>query len=333
MCLYPKLIINKKYTATKKNSGNIPIMKDERTKYVPIGCGKCMECLRKKSRNWQVRLHEEIKTDTSGLFVTLSYSNESLKELEKKVLNNHYKTINEIRENTNKYIEWELDGYDLDNAIAKWSIRKFLERWRKKYKTSVKHWLVSELGQKNTERLHIHGLLFTTETKETIEKIWKYGNIWIGDYVNGKTINYIVKYINKQDSLHKHYIPVVLCSPGIGNNYIKSKTVKINRFQGKDTKEYYITNNNIKLPLPIYYRNHIYTDDQKEDLWINILDKEERWINGIKVDVSKNEDDYNKLLKYHRAMNRRLGYPEDENHNEKEYERQRRNLKKLQTKK
>ena len=51
MCLFPKLIINKKYTITKKNGGIIPEMKDERVKYVPVGCGKCIECLKKKQEN------------------------------------------------------------------------------------------------------------------------------------------------------------------------------------------------------------------------------------------------------------------------------------------
>ena len=61
MCLYPKLIRNRKYTANKKNNGNIPEMKDLRTALVPVGCGKCMECRKMKKREWQVRLHEEIK--------------------------------------------------------------------------------------------------------------------------------------------------------------------------------------------------------------------------------------------------------------------------------
>ena len=36
MCLYPKLIKNRKYTATKKNKGIIPELKDKRAEYVPI---------------------------------------------------------------------------------------------------------------------------------------------------------------------------------------------------------------------------------------------------------------------------------------------------------
>ena len=39
MCLYPKLIKNRKYIANKKNGGNIPPVSDSRVLMVPVGCG------------------------------------------------------------------------------------------------------------------------------------------------------------------------------------------------------------------------------------------------------------------------------------------------------
>ena len=62
MCLYPKLIKNRKYIANKKNGGNIPPVSDLRVIMVPVGCGKCIECKKKKSREWSIRLQEEINT-------------------------------------------------------------------------------------------------------------------------------------------------------------------------------------------------------------------------------------------------------------------------------
>ena len=61
MCLYPRLIMNKKYTANKKNGGVIPRLTDSRAAQVPVGCGKCMECKKQKAREWKVRLSEECK--------------------------------------------------------------------------------------------------------------------------------------------------------------------------------------------------------------------------------------------------------------------------------
>ncbi len=88
MCLYPKIIKNKKYVVNKKNGGVIPHLKDGRMGWVPVGCGKCMECKKQKAREWSVRLQEEIRTEKNGKFVTLSFSDESLIELEKAIEEN-----------------------------------------------------------------------------------------------------------------------------------------------------------------------------------------------------------------------------------------------------
>ena len=77
MCLYPKLIKNRKYIANKKNGGVIPAVSDKRVLLVPVGCGKCMECMKKKSREWTVRLSEELRENKKALMVTLTFSTES----------------------------------------------------------------------------------------------------------------------------------------------------------------------------------------------------------------------------------------------------------------
>lgn len=312
MCLYPRLINNRKYQNNKKNGGIIPAVTDKRVLVVPVGCGKCMECRKQKARNWQVRLHEEIRNDKNGKFVTFTFSNESIKELAKDIKG--------------------LEGYNLDNEIAKIAVRRFLERWRKKYKKSVKHWLVTELGGNGTENIHLHGILWTKENEKTIKEIWKYGFIWVGDknnggYVNEKTINYIVKYVNKIDTKHKEYNSKILTSAGIGKNYINRIDAEKNKFKGPETKETYTTKQGLNIALPIYYRNKIYTEEEKEKLWLQKLDEEIRWVNGEKVDISKGEEEYYELLKWHRAKNKRLGYGNDsKNWEQKRYENSKRNL-------
>ena len=235
MCLYPKLIYNKKYTANKKNGGVIPPVSDERTRYVPVGCGKCIECMNQKKREWQVRLLEEIKHDKTGKFITLTFTEGNLIKLE-----------NETGNNPNNYIRY--------NAVATLAVRRFLERWRKKYKKSVKHWLITELGQNETERIHLHGIIFTDEKNETIEQIWKYGQIWVGNYVNEKTINYIIKYVSKIDLKHREYKPKILTSSGIGKEYVGTHNYKMSQYRGDETREYYTTKTGHKIALPIYYR-------------------------------------------------------------------------------
>lgn len=301
MCLYPKLILNKKYIANKKNGGVIPPVFDERTRYVPVGCGKCIECMKQKKREWQVRLLEEIKHDNSGKFVTLTFTEEYLIKLEKETGNN-----------PNNYIRY--------NAVATLAVRRFLERWRKKYKKSVKHWLITELGQNETERIHLHGIIFTEESNDTIENLWKYGQIWVGNYVNEKTINYIIKYVSKIDLQHKEYKPKILTSSGIGKQYVGTHNYVMSRFRDDETREYYTTKTGHKIALPIYYRNKLYTEEEREKLWLQKLDKEERWVMGEKIDVSISDEDYEKALQYYREKNKRLGYGDDSvNWDEKMY--------------
>ncbi|AXH73452.1 MAG: replication initiator protein [Microviridae sp.] len=326
MCLYPKLIENRKYKPNKKNGGQPPPIKDIRTNFVPIGCGKCMECRKQKSMKWSIRLQEEIRTDKTGEFVTLSFSDEQLNELDKEVQRLNRDIHNKLNSETGKRTKFiEITGYELENEIAKLAVRRFLERWRKIHKTSIKHWLVTELGHVATERIHIHGLIFGNPNE--IRKLWKYGNIWIGDYVNESTINYIVKYIYKTDKDHKYYSPVILTSAGIGSNYINRLDSKTNKFKGEDTKDTYTTRQGVKIALPEYYKYKIYSEQEKEQLWLQTLNKEVRYINGLKIDISNGDEEYQTILKEAQKLNTILGYGDDKiNYNEKAYEQQRRNI-------
>lgn len=303
MCLYPKLIANKKWVPNKKNKGNAPIPKDERTRWVSVGCGKCFECRKQKARAWSVRLQEEIRTDKNGTFVTLTFSTESLIKLSKNI---------------------NVDGYERDNQICILATRRFLERWRKRTKKSIKHWLVTELGHGTTEHVHLHGIIFSKD-REAITNTWGYGYTYLGKYVNEQTINYIVKYVSKIDAQHKYYSPKILTSKGIGSNYLQRADASNNTFKGDTTTETYKTRSGHRLNLPVYYRNKIYTEEEREQLWIQKLDKNERWVDKQKAE---NEQHYWKLLEQARSKNKRLGYGSDEQDwNRKIYENQLRNLK------
>lgn len=314
MCLYPKLIKNRKYISNKKNRGNVPVPADKRVLYVAVGCQKCMECKKQKARNWQIRLQEELRTKEKAQFVTLTFSTESLKALSTEIQG--------------------LTGYNLDNAIATKALRLFNERWRKKHKKAIKHWFVTELGHGETEHLHMHGIVWTNESRNEIEQKWQYGYIWprkdttIQTYVNEKTVNYLIKYVTKQDKQHEYYNPIILTSPGIGKTYTERYDAKTNKFSPKGTKEYYITRTGHKISLPVYWRNKIYTEEEREKLWIEKLDKLERWVLGQKIDISKGEETYYKALKEAQEKNTRLGYGNDKiDWEKKKYENQRRELK------
>lgn len=283
MCLYTKWVPNPKYRPNKKNKGIIPECKDIRTKYIPAACGNCIECRKAKQREWRIRLLEEIRHDKTGKFITLTFNEESLAELRK------------------------IAKTDEANAIATLAIRRFLERWRKKYKKSVKHWFITELGHKGTERVHLHGIIFTELEKEEIEERWQYGKIDVGYSMGERCINYIMKYVTKVDNDHKGFRGKILLSAGIGKGYEKTFNAKQNRYREGKTKETYKLNNGCETKLPIYYRNKIYTEEEKEKLWIEKLNKNEIYILGRKIKTT-NEKEVKEALEYARRISKSMGY-------------------------
>jgi hypothetical protein len=309
MCLYPTLIRNPKYKENKKNGGVIPSVSDVRLLMLPIGCGNCMQCMKQKAREWQQRIIEDIKEYKNGRFVTLTFSNESYKEL---------------------YNEINMEGYIADNKIATLAVRRFLERWRKKYKKSVRHWLVTELGHNGTENIHLHGIIWT-DYVEDIEKIWKYGFVWKGkevrgkiiNYVNASTASYITKYMTKIDTKHKYYRSIVLCSKGIGGSYAKRK------IEQNEIKDHYKFESGHKSSLNLYWRNKLFNEEERERLWIEKLDKGIRYVGNKKFKNSDIKGILNEIREQQK-LNTELGYGNSKKDwIEYEYEQQARSLMQL----
>lgn len=65
--------------------------------------------------------------------------------------------------------------------------------------------------------------------------------------------------------------------------------------------------------MPIYYRNKIYSEDEREKLWTNLLNKNERWVRGTKINIStlKGKKQYHNALLYQQKINKKLGYQDD----------------------
>lgn len=297
MCLYPKLILNRKYTSNKKNGGNVPVCRDERLRYVTAACGKCLECRKQKQRQWIIRMSEEIRNNPNAYFVTLTIDDESYKKLSK-----------------------ECKSKD-DNDIATKAMRMFLERVRKVTKKSIKHWFITEKGHENTKRLHLHGILWGIGTDELCKEKWKYGFVFIGTHVSEQTVNYITKYMLKVDEDNKGFVGKILCSAGIGRSYMDRIDSERNKYEAGKTDETYRLRNGGRINLPIYYRNKIYSEEEREKLFIEKLDKGEVWIMGEKCRID-DEKSYTKLMEWHRKKAAKLfGDNEEEWEKEKYWNR------------
>lgn len=297
MCLYPRLIENKRYLPNKKNGGRPEAPADKRMRVVPIACGQCIECRKQKAREWQARLCEELRDDPGALFMTMTFSNESLRRFK--------------------------DEYGIDeaNETAAKAIELFQKRWYKQYKCSIKHWLVTELGHgtrgkpgtKSTERLHLHGFLWTDKECAEIEKVWAYGWVDTGEYVNEQSIGYCVKYVSKTDAAHPGFVSRVFASKGLGKGFLRRSDAIYNRFKGEDTREYYRTKSGLKIGIPTYWRNKLWTEEERGKLWIQKLDKNVRYVRGMKIDVSTPEGihEYYEALAREQRINVELGYPKE----------------------
>lgn len=286
MCLYPRIIRNPKYKANKKNGGIIPYAKDKRALYVAIGCGKCIECRRQKANEWRVRLNEEIRRNNNPCrFVTLTLKEEYLESIE------------------------TIAGKDNAYGQAAILVRRYLERIRKRTGKSVKHWIIPELGHKGTERLHLHGLIWC-EKPWILKEEWANvcGHYFGGKDITAKTVNYVSKYILKQDEKHTEFQGKIFCSAGIGQGYVGSMQYSKNEYKGSQTDETYRLPTGHKVALPIYYRNKRWTDSEREQLWMARLDKQIRYVDGLAVDMALEEDRYWRLLEIAREKNERLHY-------------------------
>lgn len=261
MCLYPKFFKNPKYLPNKKNKGNPPIFNDRRLLYIPAKCGCCIECRKEKQREWRVRLEEELRSNF-GYFTTLTISPEGIKEIEEK-----------------SGLKWE----ENPNEIATKGLRLFLERVRKETGKSIKHWCVTELGEKK-DRIHLHGIFFGQKSAELIRKHWKYGFVFIGGYCNSRSVNYMTKYMLKVDIKHPEFKQIVLASAGIGAGYMDRLDYLWQKQNYKNINvATYTFRNGTKMAMPKYYKNKIFTEKERETMWINNLNRGVLWIYGEKV--------------------------------------------------
>lgn len=261
MCLYPTYIKNPKYKPNKKNKGKPPVCKDRRLLYIPTKCGCCIECRKEKQREWRVRLEEELRSNF-GYFTTLTISPEGIKEIEEK-----------------SGLKWE----ENPNEIATKGLRLFLERVRKDIGKSIKHWCVTELGEKK-DRIHLHGIFFGQKSAELIRKHWKYGFVFIGGYCNSRSVNYMTKYMLKVDIKHPTFKQIVLASAGIGAGYMDRLDYLWQKQNYKNINvATYTFRNGTKMAMPKYYKNKIFTEKEREKMWINNLNRGLIWIYGEKV--------------------------------------------------
>lgn len=227
---------------------------------VSLPCGKCYTCKKNRVNQWSHRIMQENNVSDSGYFVTLTYDTENVPinrrgymTLEKTDLQKFFKLVRYYDDKKIKEVT-ELDPVKGNKAGRNYD------------KKRIKYYAVGEYGE-NKGRPHYHIIIFNVYDKKSIEKAWPKGNIDI-QVVNVNTIDYTLKYINKDKSYVKSHTEqkreFSLMSKGMGLNYVTNESV---RYHNSDLDNNYIVNTRgFKVPLSRYYRDKIFSKERKKDL-------------------------------------------------------------------
>lgn len=172
----------------------------------------------------------------------------------------------------------------------------------------------------------MHGLMWTNEPPTEIDNIWKYGNTKI-ETATLDAIPYALKYFLKPDTKHKNFKGKIIASKGIGKGFIYSYDAR--KVQQMEESEYVKTKSGYKTAVPMYWRRKLFTESELDEKWTKLLDKNVRYIQGERIDIStkEGEDEYYRALEYYQKLNAELGFnksPWDRDN----YKKSRKNLQK-----
>lgn len=244
--------------------------------YIPVPCRKCPTCLQARTNNWVFKLMQEDKTHALSYFVTLTMDNEYMNAVKGKKTKRKDSTYTNITPN----------GF---MSLRKQDVQLFIKRLRKNisktHNNVIKYYAVGEYGG-TTFRPHYHLIIFGANVMD-IEQAWSLNGKLIGhvtcDQVNGATIAYTAKYMNKGKIIPVHAnddrLPEFqLSSQKMGLNYI---TPQIIRYHNADITRNYVTlDGGVKLAMPTAYRQKIYDEKtrkaQARNIQKMILEKEEK---------------------------------------------------------
>lgn len=239
-----------------------------------VPCGKCAACLTNKRKEWTFRLNQELLVSSSSFFITLTYDDEHIPVTE--------------------------DGLP---TFSKRDIQLFIKRLRKNTNRKISYYIVSEYGEK-TYRPHYHGFIFNLnanqqEATDLILKSWKNGHVKIGT-TQSASIAYVTKYIINRNNIKGLSKPFALISkrPAIGSSYLE--------LYGEshliDKEKFFVRQNGFKQAIPRYYRDKLFTKEEKQAYREKLLDKLKSPLESYKhcIDPIKTmqsaQDYYTKLL-------------------------------------
>ncbi|WGL31040.1 replication initiator protein [Dipodfec virus UOA04_Rod_663] len=289
MCLYATTMLNPRY---KKYPNAHPA-----DKYVTVKCGVCYECRKARGMEWRQRLEQEMMNpqvkDMRRAFITLTVSDEvALK------YGVDYQTMS-LEDRLSE------ETYRRENTMMKDLVKKWRHAVDKKgYKQ--RHFFITEHGEEDTLRIHIHGILFVEgDVMEDVVERWRGGHTDIGEF-RDSTIGYLCKYIHKMPRIHKRYKSIVLASPGIGRNFVKRFKESHPQIEKEhDVNPTYRCKNGTLIAMCDYYKKKIYTDKQLAERRHKLWKEGTRWVRGLEYNLK----DPRELRNYYRKIEQEQKHP------------------------
>ncbi len=176
------------------------------------------------------------------------------------------------------------------SGVNKTDIQEFLKRLRHKNPIKVKYYLVSEYGDLHG-RAHYHMLLFNYVAPiEKLREAWGHGHIHVGT-VSPASINYCAKYHTlKGNAIEGRNKPFMQVSKGMGIGYVAT-----NQQYHKQQMVGYVQIHEKKFPMPRYYKDKIFSDQEKQIL-SEQYDVSLRQMDQIKKIMLKSGSDFKTAL-------------------------------------
>lgn len=213
-----------------------PFMATDRNKdKIPVPCGKCPLCLKRRASAWSFRLMQEEKKSESAHFITMTYDT--------------------------KHVPITRNGF---MELKKRDVQLFFKRLRKQHSSRIKYYAVGEYGGK-TMRPHYHLILFNARI-DLIQPAWDLGEIHYGE-VTGASVGYTLKYMTKPSRIPLHHNDdrqreFSLMSKGLGISYLTEEMIRWHR-EDIDNRMYCNIEDGKKIAMPRYFKNKIYEEDER----------------------------------------------------------------------
>lgn len=215
---------------------------------VPVPCGRCPPCKLRRVNEWVFRMLQEDKVSFCAYFITLTYETHSVP--------------------ISKHGFMTLKKKDFQNFMKR--LRKEISITNPHWPHKIKYYCAGEYGSERS-RPHYHVIIFNVPDPSLFQKAWTLdgrpiGNVDVGSLTSA-SIAYTLKYIDKSNFQKRHKrddrLPEFsLMSKGLGKSYLTQEVI---RYHKQNIGTLYVTKTDgRRVPMPRYYRNRIFSDDEKE---------------------------------------------------------------------